>query len=165
MRHDILTPLVLIAALGTAAPTLAHEPVSWGGTEFHILLDSEETGGSLGMFKITTKGPGGPGMHIHQDADEVFFVIEGTALFANGDERVTVPAGDAVFVKQGNEHTFRVLDEEGAQLLVVVAPAGFEGFFQAMADADIRLPEDMEKMIEISKGFSQDFTGPPLAAE
>ena len=167
MRNQSCARKLFFTGLATmlAGPVFAHDQLSWGGTEFHIVLDAEGTEGKMGMFAIHAPGPGGPGMHVHEDADEAIYVIEGAAEFARNDERVTLGSGDAVFIPQGAEHTFHVTGENGARLLVVVAPGGFEGFFEAMVAEDLKIPEDMERIIEVSKGFGQVFTGPPLAAQ
>lgn len=161
MRNALSFALTLLAA----SPALAHEPISWGGNEFHIVLDDQGTEGKMGMFTIQTFAPGGPGMHIHEDADEAFYLVEGTAEFALDDERMDLSAGQAVFIPKGAAHTFHVTDEDGAHLLVVVAPGGFEGFFSAVASENIRIPEDMQRLKEISADFNQLMTGPPLAAQ
>lgn len=161
MRNALSFALTLLAA----GPAVAHEPVSWGGNEFHFLLDAEGTDGKMRMFTIQTFAAGGPGTHIHEDADQAFYLMEGKAEFAIDDERMKLSAGDAVFIPQGAAHTFYVTAEDRAQLLVVVAPGGLEAFFSAVAAESLRIPENMQRLNEISADFNQVMSGPPLAAQ
>jgi hypothetical protein len=73
--------------------------------------------------------------------------------------------GQAAFVPRGTEHTFSVVGEDGGKLLIIVAPAGFEGFFSAVAAEDLRIPDDMDRINEIATRFKQRLTGPPMAKE
>jgi mannose-6-phosphate isomerase-like protein (cupin superfamily) len=168
MMLQTSTALTLTVAAGivaSAIPASAHDPVSWNGSEFQILLDAEETGGSIGMFTETTSGPGGPPAHVHDDADEAFVLLEGEARAMKGGEISSMAQGEAVFVPRGTEHTFSVVGESGGKLLIIVAPAGFEGFFSAVAAEDLKIPDDMERINELAARFKQRLTGPPMASE
>ncbi len=156
--------LPIISSLAIcAAPALAHEPISWHGSEIHVLLEKDATGGEMGMFTTRFQGPGGPPLHVHEDAGEAFYILEGSAEFVSGDERMEVKQGEAVYVPKGVDHTFHVIEEEGGKILVIVAPGGFEGFFAATKD--LKMPDEMERMNSISAEFGQIFTGPPLAEQ
>lgn len=152
-----------LALITLAGPALAHDPMMWNGSEIHVILESEATGGEMGMFTTRFSEPGGPPRHVHSDAAEGFVVLEGRAQVLSGTETMILEEGEAAFVPAGEEHTFRVLGEDGGQLLVVVTPGGFEGFFEATLG--VELPGEMERFNEISESFGQSFTGPPLAAE
>ena len=156
MRFSFLA--AAFAAL--AGPALAHDPISWQGSPIHVLLDKEMTGGEMGMFTTHFVGPGGPPRHIHDDAGEAFYVLEGEAEFLADGEVMPVKAGEAAFVQKGVDHTFRLTGENGGKILVIVAPGGFEGFFEATKH--LKLPDDMDKLTRISEEFGQIFTGPPL---
>lgn len=149
--------LALVMAAGAAA---AHEPMDWNGSEIHVLLDRDETGGDMGMFTTRFHAPGGPPVHVHQDAGEALFVLEGEAEFLRGTDRVVLGEGEVVFVPKGVDHTFRVLNEDGGKLLVIVTPGGFEGFFEATGH--FKLPDELEAFSKVSATFGQVFTGPPL---
>jgi hypothetical protein len=73
-----------------------------------------------------------------------------------------VKEGEAAFVPRGTKHTFRILNDEGGKLLIMLSPAGFEGFFSAVAADGLGIPEDMQRINEIATQFKQRLTGPPL---
>jgi quercetin dioxygenase-like cupin family protein len=157
---------ICFAALLTlsAGAAFAHEPFWWNGAEFQVLLEDDETDGAIGMFTERDTAAVGPPAHIHDDASESFFVLEGDVEFLKGDETIVVPEGEAAFVPRGVNHTFRMLNEDGGKVLIIVTPGGFEGFIRTMGEKGLKIPEDMQQIEEISEQFRQRFTGPPLHA-
>lgn len=155
-----MKPIFALALIALAVPAAAHEPLEWNGSTVHVLLDKDMTAGDLGMFTNAFPGPGGPPRHVHNDAGEAFYMLEGEAEFLADGEVITVGAGEAVFVQKGVDHTFSLTSEGGGKILVIVTPGGFEGFFEATKH--LKLPDDMEEIGKISAEFGQVFTGPPL---
>lgn len=159
----------IVACLGGAAliitslNAMAHDPMLWNGDKIQVLLDKSETDDSMGIFTVEVDGPKGPPRHVHEDADEAFYVLEGEAEVLVDGETKTIAAGEAGFAPKGKEHTFRLTGEEGGKVLVVVTPGGFEGFFKATVD--LKLPDQMPELEKISKEHGQVFTGPPLGEE
>lgn len=152
---------VMFVMAGSMA--LAHDPVSWNGAEYQVVLSAEESDGRSGMFTVTVTEPGGPPLHVHHDADEYFYVLEGAARFRVADETLDVKAGQVAFVPAGEEHTYRVVSEDGGRMLTIVVPGGFEDFFQAMVAEQLVIPDDMARIEEIASEFNLSFVGPPLA--
>lgn len=158
MQKILTIGLVAFASLASA-----HEPMDWNGSQIHVLLERDGTGGDIGMFTTQFFAPGGPPLHVHEDAGEALYVLEGRAEFLAGEERATFGAGEVIFVPRGVDHTFRFPDESGGKLLVIVTPGGFEGFFAATRH--LKLPEQLDEMNRISADFRQVFTGPPLGSQ
>jgi len=154
MRLGIALAIVL------AGPALAHDPMQWNDSEVQILLEKDGTEGDMGMFTVRFAGPGGPPRHVHDDAGEALYVLEGEAEFLKDGDRIRVKQGEVAFVPKGTDHTFKLVGENGGKLLVIVTPGGFEGFFEATKH--LKLPQDMEEVNKISSEFGQTFTGPPL---
>jgi len=100
-----------------------------------VLLRSEETAGVLAL--VETRAPAGsPGPRLHRhEFDETFYVLEGELTFQLVDELVTAGPGEVVFAPRGVPHTFANPRDEPAHTLVVVTPAGFEAYFEALAAA------------------------------
>ncbi|WP_367278306.1 cupin domain-containing protein [uncultured Roseobacter sp.] len=157
------TVVSLFLAAGFVATATAHEPVIWNNTTYQVRLSEEDSGGALGIFVAEMDGPGGPPMHVHEDADEAFFILEGRARFVVGGQETEVGPGDVAFAPAGAEHTFRMLSEEGGKQITVLTPGGFEGFFEAVVAEELKVPEDMARIGEIAADFQLRFTGPPLA--
>jgi len=138
------------------------EDVTWMGTRYRILQRAADTGGSLGMWRSTDQPGFGPPLHVHKDADETFLVLAGTVDFARADDRLTLGPGGTVFVPRGTPHTFRVRDDGPADMVTIMTPGGFEGFFVEVAGQGIRMPEEMDRLAPVAAAFHVDFVGPPL---
>lgn len=161
----MLRKLCLGAALSLGVtPALAHEPFEWNDTTYTVLLSTAETDGRQGLFLAEVQGPGGPPMHVHDDADETFYILSGEADFVVDGQMVRLGKGNAAFVPRGLPHTYNVLSPEGASFVTGIVPAGFEAFFEAMATEDLKIPQDMPRIEEIAATFQLRFVGPPLAA-
>ncbi len=60
------------------------------------------------------------------DRDECYFVIEGSGEFVCGDERVSVTAGDFLFVPAGMPHWFENFGERLRTWVLFYGPSGGE---------------------------------------
>lgn len=60
--------------------------------------------------------------HVHFEADEAFYVLDGELEVLVGERRTVVPAGTLVMVPRGTTHTFATVGDAGARILVVMAP-------------------------------------------
>jgi mannose-6-phosphate isomerase-like protein (cupin superfamily) len=62
--------------------------------------------------------------HLHQKAENVYFVLQGRLGLRLGDERVTVEAGQAVFIPPMLPHSVWNAGEREARLLELYSPPG-----------------------------------------
>ena len=141
-------------------------PVTWNGHVYHVKLDKASSGGAMGVVDGFFPYDSGPPKHIHDDADELFFVVSGEIeVWTPETGRKRLGAGGVDMVARGVEHAFRVTSKEGARLFVAFTPAGFESFFEAMAAENLEIPRDMARIEEIAKAHHLRLTGAPLEAE
>ena len=56
--------------------------------------------------RITLKPGDTNNMHIHKDAEQVYFIIQGEGVVQVGEEREKVSAGDAIFLPGNVPHGF-----------------------------------------------------------
>ena len=56
--------------------------------------------------RITLKPGDTNNMHIHKDAEQVYFIIKGEGVVQVGEEREKVSAGDAIFLPENVPHGF-----------------------------------------------------------
>ena len=75
----------------------------------------------------------GPGAHLHESNDEVFYVLEGRPEILVGEEWVSLERGAFVLIPQGIMHDFRNATDEDAGLLNFFTPGGFERKMPAIA--------------------------------
>ncbi|MEQ1950526.1 cupin domain-containing protein [Mesorhizobium yinganensis] len=74
----------------------------------------------------------GPGAHSHEANDEIFYVIEGTALVMVGDRWIDAQRGSFVFIPAGTTHDFANRTGKPAGPFNVFVPGGFETNMQGI---------------------------------
>ncbi len=122
----------------------------------------EQTGGALMAFESTPAPGEGPPLHLHTNADEVLYALEGTFRFKLEDELQDAPAGSFVFIPRGVPHTWQNVGNATARLLVIFTPAAMEMFFERFAE----LPDDAsvpEAFRTLGGESGMEVVGPPLA--
>ena len=73
-------------------------------------------------------------LHRHNREDEYSFILEGRMGALLGDDVVEAGPGDLVFKPRNQWHTFWNAGDEPCRILEIIAPAGFEQFFDELSD-------------------------------
>jgi quercetin dioxygenase-like cupin family protein len=133
-----------------------------------IKSSSESTAGRVGVTEtLAPRGSGSP-LHVHHNEDEWFYVIEGELTFWVGGQVITAPAGSFAYGPREVPHTF-IVSSEQARFLLVVEPAGFEGFVRALGQPAQELvipppatePPDVAAMTALAAEYGIEILGPP----
>ena len=107
-----------------------------------ILFDSAATGGQLTVVENRTVRPYASPLHVHDDEDEAFVVLDGSIRAWVGDQRRDVSAGGVALLPHGIPHAFRVTSPT-ARFLVIGVPGGLEALYRAAGwDLAEPVPED-----------------------
>lgn len=126
-----------------------------------VLADAEST--TDGFTLIQTRGEPhgfGPPLHVHRDAAEAFYVLEGTyRMYFEGREE-DCPPGTFVYVPRDTPHTFKVTSERPGKKLNLFAPAAMVGFFEELADAEAVGEVTPERLDEIALHHHMEVVGP-----
>jgi quercetin dioxygenase-like cupin family protein len=102
------------------------------GILWTMLATYEDTDGQYSsMEELLPKGPAAP-PHIHEAADETFYILEGEATFFVEDKPIKATAGSFIAIPRGTKHAFQI-DSETARLFNTYVPAGFEQTIMATA--------------------------------
>ena len=90
----------------------------WGfGSLWTIKASAEQTGGRFSFIEETAPQGAATPLHVHQEDDETFYVLEGELTFYfDADQPIAASAGSFVHIPGGAAHAFRV-DSEGARYL------------------------------------------------
>lgn len=104
----------------------AAAPAYWfAGTYWRVLADGGRTAGRSCTFdELCPRGLVAP-MHVHDDAEEAFFVLEGDFVFTIDTDEIAAGPGCYVYLPPGVRHGFRVESEVG-RVYNTLTPAGFE---------------------------------------
>jgi quercetin dioxygenase-like cupin family protein len=100
---------------------------------FNFLVSGEESGGSYTTMELLIPPEKGAGLHIHDNEEEQFYVLEGELTYWVGDQTIHMSAGSFVHIPRGTTHGFTNGDTP-AKLLATFSPAGIEKFFQEMGE-------------------------------
>ncbi len=75
----------------------------------------------------------GPPAHVHRDADEAFYVLDGEFAIQVGRHTIRASAGSFILVPRGQVHTYSKAGNLPGRLLVILCPAGLERYWQELA--------------------------------
>jgi mannose-6-phosphate isomerase-like protein (cupin superfamily) len=120
-------------------PPFALEPdqgerLVFGDVTILVRVRAEATGGAFTLFEEVPPMLDTP-LHVHQNEDELFYVLEGEHVFRVGDEEFRAGPGGIVFAPRGIPHAQRRSVPGQGRLLILTSPGGFEGFFRELAAA------------------------------
>jgi len=133
--------------------------IDLGGFQMTVKATSQQTGGAFTLLEADEPAGFGPPLHIHRDAAEAFYVVDGEyVIFIEGRETVC-PAGSFIFIPAGIEHGFRV-GAVPSRKLNFYTPAAMVGYFDEVAAA-VRVGDvDPDALSEIARRYSMDVIGP-----
>jgi mannose-6-phosphate isomerase-like protein (cupin superfamily) len=125
--------------LGAAAPPYqlkaeGGERLRFGEVEIVVKASADTTAGAFTLFEENE--PVDTPLHVHENEDELFYVLEGEHVFQVGDQEFHAGPGGLVFAPRGVPHAQRRVVPRTGRILVLTSPAGFEGFFRELAEAD-----------------------------
>jgi mannose-6-phosphate isomerase-like protein (cupin superfamily) len=106
----------------------------------------------------------GPPLHVHDDIDEAWYLLEGRLDVCVGDDRRTVGAGSFLLVPHGASHTFANVGDEWARWIGVLSPGSSLGMLE---DLGRLIPEDgppdEAAITEMFARYGTTVLGPPLS--
>ncbi|HEU4975548.1 MAG TPA: cupin domain-containing protein [Baekduia sp.] len=106
-------------------------------------------------------------LHRHSREDEYSYVLEGRMGALLGDDVVEAGPGDLVFKPRNQWHTFWNAGDEPCRILEIIAPGGFEDFFDELVDASLAGPPELEWLGALGAryGLEFDFASVPVLCE
>jgi mannose-6-phosphate isomerase-like protein (cupin superfamily) len=122
------------------------------GVRFMIDGDETDQGFSLVEHPMSPRALAAP-LHRHSREDEYSFVIEGKMGALLGDEVLTAEAGDLVFKPRNQWHTFWNAGDEPCRILEIIAPAGFERFFEELSDMGGAMKAAPEQLGDLNERY------------
>ncbi len=126
------------------------------GEHIAMRVESHHSNGAFSLTEIIVAPQAGPPLHIHTDADEVLYVLEGIVDFVCNGERFRTGPGGFAAVPRGSVHAFRNFEATPARMLVLLMPGGFEQFMPAMKNRSI------SDIPELAAQFGMEIVGPQI---
>ena len=124
-----------------------------------VKANSDETNGVFSLLEAEEPPHFGPPLHIHHDAAEAFYVLEGEYLMFLDDREEVCPAGSFIFIPAGMRHGFRV-GAAPSRKLNFYFPAAMIGYFDDLSNAIRRADVDESLLADIACQHSMEVVGP-----
>jgi quercetin dioxygenase-like cupin family protein len=102
-------------------------------------------------------GFGGVPLHLHRDAEEAFYVLEGElTVFAEG-RWLAAPAGSFVLIPRATVHAIANRSPVSARWLTIISPAWVSGWIDEEATTD------PDQLADLYARYGLEIVGPPPA--
>ena len=112
----------------------AGKPLTLPGMQMVLKASARQTNAALSLFETEDEPGLSPPPHIHQDASEAFYVLEGDYEMTVDGETATCGSGSLIFIPPGVEHGFTA-GTRTARKLIVFVPGAMESYFEEMDTA------------------------------
>ena len=147
-----------------ASPAFVLKPgegrsIDLGGFGMSVKATREQTNGAFTLLEAQEPAGFGPPLHIHRDAAEAFYVLEGEYIIFLDGREASCPAGSFIFIPAGMPHGFRV-GGVASRKLNLYTPAAMVGYFDEVADAAKAGDVDPDALSQIALRYSMDVIGP-----
>jgi mannose-6-phosphate isomerase-like protein (cupin superfamily) len=130
-----------------------------GGFRSVVKASPEQTGGAFSLLEADEPAGFGPPLHVHDNAAEAFYVIEGEYIIFLEGRELACPAGSFIFIPAGAPHGFRV-GRVASRKLNLYAPAAMIGYFDELSDATMKGAVSPELLSRIARRYSMQVIGP-----
>jgi mannose-6-phosphate isomerase-like protein (cupin superfamily) len=132
--------------------------VDLGSIGARMMAWTEETGGGFSLVEhpMPPRRLAAP-LHKHSREDEYSFVLEGRMGALLGDEVIYAEPGDLAFKPRDQWHTFWNAGDEPCRILEIIAPGGFEHFFDELGEIQQSPDFSPEQLIELGARYGLEF--------
>ena len=99
------------------------------GLELHYFVEGKDSDGQLAIVHYVSAPGHEPPPHVHDDEDEVFYLLEGEMDAYCGDEVFHVRGGECLFLPSGKPHAW-LIRTSVLHTLIVTHPARLDRIFR-----------------------------------
>jgi len=133
--------------------------IDLGGFAMTVKASGEATDGSFSLLEAAEPPGFGPPLHIHEDAAEAFYVLEGEYIIFLDGREIPCPVGSFTYIPAGLPHGFRV-GAVASRKLNLYTPAAMLGYFDELSEAIRRGEVHPEVLSAIARRYSMQVLGP-----
>jgi mannose-6-phosphate isomerase-like protein (cupin superfamily) len=124
------------------------------------------------VLEMTLPVGSAPPLHVHDDLDDTWYILDGEMVVRCGEDELLVGAGHWVSMPRGVPHAFRVVGDREARILLVHDNASFRDFIRAIGvPAAARVVPGrpafppIDEMMRLSSSHDLRPVGPPMSVE
>ena len=151
MEDRVRQPIVVLPGDG--------RPIDLGNFGMSLKASGAQTGGAFALLEASEPPNFGPPLHIHRDAAEAFYVLEGLYRIFIEDREYQCAAGSFVYIPAGIVHGFRV-GPDASRKLNLYLPASMVGYFDELSQALISGDADDAQLEKIAERHGMEIVGP-----
>ncbi|MEP6477181.1 MAG: cupin domain-containing protein [Actinomycetota bacterium] len=133
--------------------------IDLGGFSMSVKATGDQTGGVFTLLEADEPPGFGPPLHIHHDAAEAFYVLEGEYMIFLDGKEFRCPAGSFIFIPAKTTHGFRV-GNVASRKLNLYTPAAMVGYFEDLSEAMKKGEADEQRLSGIATRYSVEVVGP-----
>ena len=124
-----------------------------------VKADAPDTGGAFTLLEAQEPPGFGAPLHIHHDASEAFYVLEGEYRIFVGDDEYRCPAGSFIYIPSGVVHGFRV-GHVPSRKLNIYTPAAMVGYFDDLSAELASGVDNPDRAAAIADRYGMEVVGP-----
>ncbi|HEY7949107.1 MAG TPA: cupin domain-containing protein [Acidimicrobiales bacterium] len=124
------------------------------------------------VLEMTLPVGSAPPFHVHDNLDDTWYILEGQMVVRCGDGELIAGAGHWVSMPRGVPHTFRVIGDREARILLVHDNPSFRNFIRDLGEPapahtvpSAPLFPPMDELARIAASHDLRPIGPPISAE
>jgi quercetin dioxygenase-like cupin family protein len=151
MADPAATPLILRPGEGRA--------IDLGNFAMSLKATAEHTAGAFTLLEAAEPPDFGPPMHIHHNAAEAFYVLDGEYRIFVEEREFACAAGSFIYIPAGIRHGFRV-GGAPSRKLNLYTPAAMVGYFDELSAAIKSGAADPERLDAIALDYGMEVVGP-----
>ena len=145
---------------------------AWWFLDLLVVEHRCATGMKTVVLEMTLPVGSSPPLHVHHSLDDTWYILDGKMVVRCGDDALVVGSGYWVSMPRGVPHTFRVIGDREAHILLVHDNASFRELIRELgvtAAAYVVPPQPIfPSTDELARvAISHDVTpiGPPMSIE
>jgi quercetin dioxygenase-like cupin family protein len=123
-----MPPPVAPAPFGRGRQSLG-DSIWYAGWLLTFLATGEDTGGEYALIDAHTRKGNAPPPHLHRLEDESFYILEGEMTATIGNQKIKGAPGTLIFAPRNVVHSLDIHSEQ-IRMLILLTPAGLEGYFR-----------------------------------
>ena len=108
--------------------------IDLGNFAMSLKASGEDTAGGFALLEAAEPPDFGPPLHIHRDAAEAFYILEGEYHVFIEEQAHRCPTGSFIYIPAGLRHGFRV-GAVASRKLNLYSPAAMVGYFDQLSAA------------------------------
>ncbi len=144
--------------------TITQQPIispPGGGDELNIAgsqifhrAKSGETGGVFSVVELVSEPGTGVSLHVHDNEDELVYVLEGDIEVTLGDQAMKATKGVMALLPRGIPHGYTNIGDNPSRVLGVISPGNFDNYFVKMYKLYLEGEPNPEKIEELARVYS-----------